>query len=164
MPSVSRSTVSDLTSGELAREAAEHLAVLAEERQQRIEVDTQDSVHIYADRLLLRRALLNLLDNAIKYAPPDSAIRLSAGLGGDGAFLEVTDQGPGIPAEEATRVFERFYRLDRARSRQSGGVGLGLAIARWAVRTNGGEIELESEVGRGSTFRIVLPTTNGGKT
>ena len=73
------------------------------------------------------------------------------------AILEVKDTGPGIPAADRQRIFERFYRVDGGRSREAGGVGLGLAIARWAVEANGGRIEVESEEGRGALFRIVLP-------
>jgi signal transduction histidine kinase len=73
------------------------------------------------------------------------------------AVIEVQDTGPGIAAAHRERIFERFYRIDDARSRESGGIGLGLAIARWAVQANGGRIELDSEEGHGALFRIVLP-------
>ncbi len=71
-------------------------------------------------------------------------------------MLEVADQGPGIAPEHREKIFERFYRVDKARSRASGGAGLGLAIARWAIERQGGQIELESELGRGSLFRVVM--------
>jgi signal transduction histidine kinase len=79
-------------------------------------------------------------------------IGLKAGMG----FVEVKDSGPGIPAEHRDRIFERFYRVDKGRTREAGGVGLGLAIAKWATEINGGRIEVESEEERGSRFRIVL--------
>ena len=72
-------------------------------------------------------------------------------------MVEVIDQGPGIAPQHQQKIFERFYRVDKARSRTSGGAGLGLSIARWAIRRQGGDIELESDVGRGSLFRIVMP-------
>jgi heavy metal sensor kinase len=145
---------------DLAREVAADLEVLAEEKRQVVRVDAEAEVEITADRPTLRQAVLNLLDNAIKYSPEESAIRLVVSRAGTSAVLEVIDNGPGIAPEHLPHVFERFYRADRARSRASGGAGLGLAIARWAVEANGGRIEVESEVLRGSVFRIVLPVAS----
>jgi heavy metal sensor kinase len=145
----------------LAREAAGDLEVLAEEKQQRLEVDASDGVTVAADRTTLRQAVINLLDNAIKYSPESAAIRLVARRVASDGLLEVVDAGPGIAAEDLPRIFDRFYRVDASRSRaQRGGAGLGLSIARWAVEANGGRLEVESQVSRGSTFRIVLPATN----
>jgi heavy metal sensor kinase len=143
---------------DLAREVAADLEVLAEEKRQLVRVDTEAEVEILADRSTLKQAVLNLLDNAIKYSPEESAIRLVVRRVGASGVLEVIDNGPGIAPEHLPHVFERFYRADRARSRASGGAGLGLAIARWAVEANGGRIEVESDVHRGSVFRIVLRT------
>ena len=107
---------------------------------------------------LLRQALVNLLDNAIKYTPIGGSIRLSAYLApSDDVVIEVADTGPGIAPEHQGKIFDRFYRVDKARSRETGGVGLGLALARSAVEMSGGRIELKSESGKGSTFRVVLP-------
>jgi signal transduction histidine kinase len=111
---------------------------------------------VVADRVTLRQAVLNLLDNAIKHSPEEAAIEVVVGRAGADAILEVVDNGPGIAPEHLPHVFERFYRADQARARSSGGAGLGLAIARWAVEANGGRIEVESAVHRGSVFRIVL--------
>src|SRR5260221_13353699 len=101
---------------------------------------------------------MNLVHNAIKSTSAAGAthIRVTATDSGQPA-IEVQDTGPGIPAAHQERIFERFYRVDPGRARESGGVGLGLAIARWAVAANGGRIELESEESKGSLFRIVLP-------
>lgn len=141
----------------LAREVTGHLSVLAEERAQTIDVEGEASIEARADPMLIREALINLVDNAIKYSPRGAQVRVRVFSDGrEGAVLEVTDAGPGIDPEHHTRIFERFYRVDQGRSRDHGGSGLGLAIARWAVEANGGRIELESEVGRGSTFRIVF--------
>jgi heavy metal sensor kinase len=141
----------------LARDVATHLAVLAEERGQTIEVDGEWSIEADGDPLLLREALVNIVDNAIKYSPAGSGIRVRVYSHEQGeATIEVIDAGPGIDAEHHARIFERFYRVDEGRSRERGGSGLGLAIARWAVEANRGRIEVESEVGRGSTFRIVV--------
>lgn len=144
--------------GAVATSVAEYLRVLAEEKEQDLSVDVRAHVRARCDPAILRQGLMNLIHNAIKYAPDRGTIRVEVSKtpAGDAA-IEVKDTGPGIAAEHRARIFERFYRLDEGRSRDTGGVGLGLAIARWAVEANGGRIELESEVGKGSIFRIVLP-------
>jgi signal transduction histidine kinase len=140
----------------LVGEVRETLLVLAEEKRQRIDL-TAPSLALRADRELLRLALMNLVHNAIRYSPEGGAIGLRVGRRASNAVVEVIDQGPGIAAEHQQKVFERFYRVDKARARASGGAGLGLAIARWAVERQGGRIELESQPGQGSLFRIVIP-------
>jgi heavy metal sensor kinase len=146
----------------LAREVAADLDVLAEEKRQQVRVVAGAEVDVVADRVTLRQAVLNLLDNAIKHSPEEAAIEVVVRRAGADAVLEVVDDGPGIAPEHLLHVFERFYRVDSARSRSSGGAGLGLAIARWAVEANGGRLEVESEVRRGSRFRIVLPASESG--
>jgi signal transduction histidine kinase len=142
----------------LAADVANHLRVLAEEKEQLLRVAAAAPVLVECDPAILRQGLVNLLHNAIKYTPARGEIRVDArGLSATEAAIEIRDSGPGIPAMHRARIFERFYRVDEGRSRDSGGVGLGLAIARWAVEANGGRIELESEEGKGSLFRIVLP-------
>ncbi|HLB36622.1 MAG TPA: ATP-binding protein [Gemmatimonadales bacterium] len=141
----------------LAREVAGHLSVLAEEREQVLEVETQAPVPVRGDRTALRLALVNLVVNAIKYAPERTRIRVAAGCRDGHAYALVADQGPGIAAEDRDRVFERFYRVDKSRSRDMGGTGLGLALVKWAAEAHGGRAELETELGRGSTFTLVLP-------
>jgi heavy metal sensor kinase len=142
--------------GELVRDVASSLAILAEERRQRLQIHAAEHVQVAADRLVLRDAIVNVVDNAIKYGPPGSAIDVRVEADMDHATVTVADEGPGIPAEHRERIFDRFYRIDEGRSRESGGTGLGLAIARWAVEANGGRISFES-AGAGSQFRIVLP-------
>jgi signal transduction histidine kinase len=141
--------------GALARDVGASLGILVEERQQRLQVDA-DSVRVSADRLVLRDAITNLVDNAIKYGPSGSTILIAVNGDAQHAVLEVTDEGPGISPEHRPRIFDRFYRVDEGRSRALGGTGLGLAIAKWAVEANGGAIDLEPTAA-GSTFRIVLP-------
>ncbi len=148
---------------DLVKDSASLLEILADEKAQRIEVSGDAGLAVEADGLILRQALINLIDNAIKYSPRGSAVLIEVrGDIGD-AIVEVTDQGPGIPEAHRSRVFERFYRIDQARSREEGGAGLGLSIALWAVQAHDGRIELQSEEGKGSTFRIVLPRTSTAK-
>jgi len=140
----------------LVGEVRETLLVLAEEKSQRIEM-TAENLVVRADRELLRLALLNLIHNAIRYSREGAVIWLRVKSREKTALVEVMDQGPGIALEHQQKIFERFYRVDKARSRASGGAGLGLSIARWAVERQAGYIELESEPGRGSLFRIIMP-------
>jgi heavy metal sensor kinase len=147
----------DLTG--LVSEVRETLLVLAEEKSQLIEITAANLV-VRADRELLRLALLNLIHNAIRYSGEGTVISLRVKPREKTALVEVMDQGPGIAPEHQQKIFERFYRVDKARSRASGGAGLGLSIARWAAERQGAHIELESEPGRGSLFRIVIPNEN----
>jgi signal transduction histidine kinase len=117
-------------------------------------------VQVWVDRLILRQPIINVVDNAIKYSAEKAAIRVVVPERQQAATLDVIDTGPGIAPQHRAHIFDRFYRVDTARSRGRGGTGLGLSIARWAVEADVGRIELESEEGRGSTFRIVLPVAN----
>jgi heavy metal sensor kinase len=142
----------------LAEEARSVVDVLAEEKRQRIDIEGDANLLISVDRLILRQAIINLLDNAIKYSPTESRILVRVQSGGnEQVFLDVVDRGPGIPGEHQPYVFDRFYRVDKARTREWGGAGLGLSITRWAVEAHGGAITLNSKEGHGSTFRISLP-------
>lgn len=146
-----------LNLADLAAEAANHLRVLAEEKGQQFDVAASAPLVVRVDRAVLRQAVVNILDNAIKYSPEKGSIRLVADRHDGCAVLEITDSGPGIPPEHRDKVFDRFYRVDASRSRAEGGFGLGLAIARWAVEANGGRIEVDSPAEWGSLFRIILP-------
>ena len=143
--------------GQLTRDIVSSLGILAEERGQQLQIDVADSVFVAADRLVLREAITNVVDNAIKYSPKGSAIVIRVRVDGRRAIVEVVDRGPGIAAEHRERIFDRFFRVDEGRSRDSGGTGLGLAIAKWAVEVNGGTICSENGATGGSVFRIVLP-------
>src|SRR5262249_13821580 len=111
------------------------------------------------DRLVLREAMTNVVDNAIKYSPAGSTIRILVRSESDEVEVSVVDEGPGIPAEHRGRIFDRFFRLDEARSRDHGGTGLGRAIAKWWVELNGGRISVEEGASGGSVFRIWIPMT-----
>ncbi len=142
---------------EFLNEVRDSLSVLATEKQQTIELVGDADVVQTADRRLLRQAVLNIVHNAIRYAPSQSRITVRCSRRNGAAVIEVADEGPGIAPEHRQRIFDRFYRIDQARSRAEGGHGLGLAIAKWSVEHQGGRIETESELGKGSVFRIVLP-------
>jgi heavy metal sensor kinase len=143
---------------DVAREAIAMVEVLAEEKKQRLEIEGDGDVLVSADRVILGHAIVNLLDNAIKYSPENTRILVRVGRGAAGhAWLDVSDEGPGIPSEHQPYVFDRFYRVDKARSREWGGAGLGLAITQWAVGAHSGEISLDTKDGKGSTFHISLP-------
>jgi signal transduction histidine kinase len=144
--------------GALARDAVASLALLAEERNQQVRIHAEDTVLVEADRLLLREALTNVLDNAVKYSPPSSAIDVDVSESDGHAILTIADEGSGIAVEYRDRIFDRFFRVDEGRSRDAGGTGLGLSIAKWAVEVNGGQISVEGRDERGSVFRIELPT------
>jgi len=117
---------------------------------------TQDLV-IKGDEARLRELFMNLLDNAIRYTPSSGTVSISLRREGQMAVVAVTDTGVGIPAEDIPFIFERFYRVDRSRSRAEGGTGLGLAICRYIAAAHGGKMEVESQVGMGSTFSVWLP-------
>jgi signal transduction histidine kinase len=142
---------------DLAKQSASLLEVLAEEKEQTLRVEGDENVAVMADRTILRQALVNLVDNAVKYSPIKGEIRVRVMSSGQDALIEVQDNGPGIPPEHRSHIFERFYRVDRARTRVEGGTGLGLSIAQWAVIAHKGSIDVQSVMGQGSIFRIRLP-------
>jgi len=141
----------------MVRDVADHLSVLAEDKQQTIAIDAPQPAIVQADRLVLRQAIVNVVDNAIKYSPPRGQVRIAVSVRPSDVTVSVEDSGPGIAPEDVERIFERFSRLDRSRSRDAGGTGLGLAIARSAVEAHGGRIEVEAARPAGTVFRIVLP-------
>jgi heavy metal sensor kinase len=117
------------------------------------------AIILTGDDEMLKRMLLNLLDNAVKYTPEGGEIKIALESTDGAARIVVTDTGIGIPAEDQSRIFDRFYRVDKARSRALGGAGLGLSIARWIVEGHGGTLSVESAPGRGSAFTVSLPLT-----
>lgn len=141
----------------LLLEVFKQTRLLAQERLE-VRLGREDQVRVIGDRDLLKQMLLNLTANAVAYTPAGGQVTLGLACVGDQARLTVSDTGPGIPAEELPRIFERFYRLDRSRKRSgAGGAGLGLSIAYWIARSHQGRIEVASEVGAGTTFSVWLP-------
>jgi len=126
-----------------------------------IATDPDSRLLVEGDRTLLVTALANLLENAVAYSSPGSPVSISRRRVGRYVEIAVTDRGIGIPEDEQQRVFERFYRLDRARSRATGGTGLGLAIVKHVAANHGGEVKLWSRPGTGSTFTLRIPAHNG---
>jgi two-component system, OmpR family, phosphate regulon sensor histidine kinase PhoR len=151
--------------GRLAKETVSELLPLAEAKQQEVKVDTVPDAVVMGDEVALCTLIRNLLDNAIRYTEAGGhiAVRVKTETDRRGArvvILEVQDDGVGIPAADQRRVFERFYRVDKARSRETGGTGLGLSIVRHVAERHGGKVEVVSTLGSGSTFTVRLPAAD----
>ena len=144
---------------ELAESVSADLAVLAEEKTQPVIVEPHGSPHALGDRLMLRQALINLVDNAIKFSAPGTRIVIRVFESSGKAIVEVVDSGPGIPGGVREHIFDRFFRAPSA-SAEVGGSGLGLSIAKSAVEANGGMLTLERSGDDGSTFRISVPLSS----
>jgi heavy metal sensor kinase len=142
---------------ELAATTTEQMRLLAEDKRIALACQTNGSLAIEGDRARLKQVVVNLLDNAIKYTYPGGKVGVQVSTVDGRAQLAVEDTGIGIPAEALPHLFERFYRVDKARSRQMGGAGLGLAIVKSIVTAHGGQIIVESSEGHGSRFRVELP-------
>jgi heavy metal sensor kinase len=155
-----RLTLRDAYLDELASEALVRARSLALSKRIVLQPAIEENLPIQADEALLGRMLLNLLDNAIKYSPSGSTVTLTCRRDAGRYLLSVSDNGPGIPSELQPRIFERFFRADKARSRsdgETGGAGLGLSIARWIVEAHQGHLELTRSDTTGSTFTAILP-------
>jgi two-component system phosphate regulon sensor histidine kinase PhoR len=163
-------TISRLESGQIimnlhpvdlheeTQRVAEDLKSRADGKQVTFDNQVPEGLRAHADADRLQQVLFNLIENAIKYGRPSGRVVIGGSAIGDGKVeLWVRDDGPGIPAEARERVFERFYRVDRARSRETGGTGLGLSIVKHIVQAHGGEVWLKSELGEGTTFHFTLP-------
>ena len=148
-----------------AREAVDRVAAHAAQRNINVEVVATERIaetaDLDTDRRRLVSALVNIVENAIKYSPPSSDVRVAVDRIGEQpdrtVTISVADEGVGIPQRDLDRIFERFYRVDRARSRATGGTGLGLAIVRNTLHALGGSVEVTSVEGEGSTFTVSLP-------
>ncbi len=144
----------------LLADAVDAIRPVADKKDIRLELEpVADSLEVFCDAQAFHQILGNLLDNAVKYSPPGGRVSVRARRQPDDSSIEIAvqDQGPGIPPEDLPRVFERFYRVDKARSRELGGTGLGLAIVKHLVLAHGGSVRVESELGRGTIFYFTLP-------
>jgi heavy metal sensor kinase len=143
--------------GAVAREVASQLAVLAEEREVAVTAALEDPLPVSADEIMLRQALMNVVDNAIKFAPRGGRVRLTGWSDDHGCHVAVDDDGPGIPASQRALVRERFYRIDDGRTRTTRGAGLGLAVVEWALAAHQGRLDiLDSPIG-GARLVLTLP-------
>lgn len=143
--------------GGLVTVAADQFRPLAEQKGVTLGVAAADGVTVRADRERLQQLFVILLDNAVKYTPAGGSVTVACRRQAGQAVLTVADTGAGIPPDDVPRIFDRFFRGDRARSRGEGGTGLGLAIARWIVESHGGKIRAESTVGAGTKIIVTLP-------
>lgn len=151
----------NMSLAELVKDTEHLLKPMAEKRHQTLVLSLQDECDMYADRTKLQQVVYNLMENAFKYTQNGGKVTVTLQKSGRDAVLKVKDNGPGIAAEHLPHIFDRFYRVDKARSREAGGTGLGLAIVHQLVMLHGGEIHVESEVGKGTTFTVELPLHQG---
>lgn len=147
--------------GELAASTAEQMKLLADEKSIRLYCSIDAGTRVFGDQARLKQVVVNLIDNAIKYTPKGGQVTVTVQAIEGRAQFEVVDTGLGMSPEVISHVFERFYRADKARSRDSGGAGLGLAIVKAICSAHGAEIELSSQEGKGSRFRVELPLERG---
>ena len=145
--------------GELARKCQEKLAIEIKKKEHKVDCFvTADVPPVYADKDDIERVILNILTNSIKYTKQGGEIKIYVGFVYTDAYIKIIDNGIGIPEEDLSRIFERFYRVDKARTRETGGTGLGLSIAKELLDKNGGSIDIKSEVGSGTEVVIKVPT------
>ncbi|MGA3186974.1 MAG: ATP-binding protein [Bryobacteraceae bacterium] len=142
---------------QLARDSASLFEVMAEEKSLDFLLTGDESIAVRGDPIFLRQALVNMLHNAVKYSPVGGTISVRVQRSGQEVTVEIEDSGPGVPLEDRVRIFDRFYRVDKARWRESGGAGLGLSIAKWVIEAHGGNIVLDGASEGGCLFRIRLP-------
>ncbi len=150
--------ITEFDLGELAKKCQEKLEIEIEKKHQEVECYvTADVPPIKADKNGIERVILNVLSNAVKYTPENGNIKIYVGFVYNDAYIKVIDNGIGIPKEDLGRIFERFYRVDKARSREMGGTGLGLSIAKEIIELNKGSIDIKSEYGKGTEVVIRIP-------
>ena len=142
---------------ELTKETIRLLTPAAEQNHQKITEEVQEDLFLYGDRSKLSQILYNLMDNAIKYTPENGSVHVCLKQEGDNLLWKVRDNGIGIPEEDQEHIFERFYRVDKARGRETGGTGLGLSIVKQMVKMHDGTIEVHSDPGKGSEFVVTFP-------
>ncbi|MBI3788533.1 MAG: ATP-binding protein, partial [Ignavibacteriales bacterium] len=139
------------------RQLADDYTDAAVKKQQRLVLDIPETeITVFGDKERLRQAIGNIIDNAIKYSQSEATITVSLQAPGDLATISIADDGPGIESEHLPRIFERFYRVDKTRSREVGGTGLGLAIVKHIIEAHGSKVVVQSEIDKGTTFSFGL--------
>lgn len=152
----------DYEISEIIEECIEHLKIFYIEKNQRIHFNNDEKGIVHVDKTKIKQVFVNIISNAIKYTPDDGEIRIELKQVDDRIHVHIRDNGMGIPEQDVERVFERFYRVDKGRSRQQGGTGLGLSIAQDIVKAHQGEIRARSKWGEGSEFIVILPLKKDG--
>jgi signal transduction histidine kinase len=141
----------------LLADLASEIGPLCQEKGLECKLGPLENLVVTGDKVELTQLFFNLLDNAIRYTPSGGIVSVSVEIKGNTAVVAIKDSGIGILKEHIPHIFERFYRVDKARSRAEGGAGLGLSICQHIAKVHGGRIEVESQVGQGSTFSVFLP-------
>ena len=144
---------------ELVKNVCNKMKIQADQKRHKLEcIISSKPPHVYADRDAIERVIINIISNSIKYTPDGGIITVYVGVANSNAYFKVLDNGIGIPAKDLDRIFERFYRVDKARSRKAGGTGLGLSIVKEMVEGNNGTIDIRSKVNEGTEVIVTLPT------
>lgn len=151
--------VQELSLADVIACSIEPLRLMAEQKGVELKISLSEDIQIFGDKNRLKQLLIILLDNALKHTPYGGLITVKLHKEGNNAEILVTDTGEGIAIEHLSHIFERFYRVDKARSKQTGGSGLGLPIAQWIVQNHGGTISVNSQPGQGTEFTIILPVS-----
>ncbi|MDO4740557.1 MAG: HAMP domain-containing sensor histidine kinase [Eubacteriales bacterium] len=154
--------IAEVSLGSIVSDTVRRIQHIAQDRSIQVRCDIWEDVRVQGDNIKLQQVVYNLTDNAVKYTQSGGAVRVELARSGKKAVITVTDNGIGIPAKDIPHIFDRFYRVDKARSRETGGTGLGLAIVKQIVGLHGGEITFASEEGVGSVFTVELPVAGPG--
>ena len=153
-----KTEITEFDLGEMTKRCLEKLNIEIEKKNHKVECFvTADVPLVKADKFGVERVVLNILTNSIKYTPENGNIKIYVGFVYNDAYIKVIDNGIGIPEEDLPRIFERFYRVDKARTRELGGTGLGLAIAKEIIEQNRGSIDIKSELGKGTEVVVRIP-------
>ena len=153
-----KTEITEIDLGEITKKCLEKVDLEIDRKKHKVECFvTADVPHVKADKYGIERVILNILTNSIKYTPEGGNIKIYVGFVYNDAYIKVIDNGIGIPEEDLPRIFERFYRVDKARTRELGGTGLGLAIAKEIMEQNKGSIDIKSELGKGTEVVLRIP-------
>jgi heavy metal sensor kinase len=149
----------ELSLSDLVQELYLQSSLLCETKNIKVQLllEVDQEIRIRGDELRLRQMFLNLISNGIKYTPENGHLEITLAMDNGYACVDINDSGIGIPAEHLPHIFDRFYRVDKARNRMDGGTGLGLAIVKWIAEAHGGSIKVTSEINRGSSFSVCMP-------